>query len=79
VTYTALPAPRVRAYYETFLASQHPSITATAQASGVKYFTLAFLQAVTRGSCALDWNSSSTQPLSYYNADIASLRAAGAM
>src|SRR5262249_47250347 len=53
------------------------SIAATAQASGAKYFTLAFLQTPKRGSCALDWNSNSAQPLDYYAADIAALRAAG--
>jgi hypothetical protein len=64
-------------YYETYLAPNTPSITATAQASGVKYYTLAFLQATKKGACTLDWNSSSTMPLDYYNADIASLRALG--
>jgi hypothetical protein len=76
-TYTPLPAHVYAPYYETYLAPNTPSITATAQASGVKYFTLAFLQATKKGSCALDWNSSSTMPLDYYNADIASLRALG--
>ena len=72
-----LPAHVYAPYYETFLAPNTPSIAATAQASGAKYVTLAFLQAATKGSCALNWNSSSTQPLDYYNADIAALRAAG--
>ena len=43
----------------------------------MKYFTLAFLQSTGKGSCSLDWNGSSTQPLNYYASDIASLRAAG--
>jgi len=64
-------------YYETYLAPNTPSIAATSQASGVKYFTLAFLQSTGRNSCALDWNGSSTQPLNYYASDIAALRAAG--
>jgi hypothetical protein len=76
-TSTPLPAHVFAPYYETYLAPNTPSITATAQASGVKYFTLAFLQASKKGSCSLDWNSSSTMPLTYYNADIASLRALG--
>jgi hypothetical protein len=64
-------------YYETYLAPGTASITATAQQSGVRYFTLAFLQAPKKGSCDLDWNGNSTQPLNYYAADIVSLRAAG--
>jgi hypothetical protein len=75
--YTPLPAHVFAPYYETYLAPNTASLTATAQASGARYFTLAFLQAAGKGSCALDWNSNSSQPLSYYNADIASLRALG--
>ncbi len=75
--YTPLPTHVYAPYYETYLAPNTPSITATAQASGAKYYTLAFLQAAKKGSCTLDWNSSSTMPLNYYNADIASLRALG--
>ena len=75
--YTALPAHVYAPYYETYLAPNTPSITATAQASGAKYFTLAFLQAPSKGSCALDWNGLASQPLNYYASDIASLQAAG--
>jgi hypothetical protein len=76
-TYTPLPAHVYAPYYETYLAPNTASITATAQASGAKYFTLAFLQSTGRNSCALDWNGNSAQPLDYYNSDIASLRAMG--
>jgi hypothetical protein len=76
-TPTPLPAHVYAPYYETYLAPNTPSITATSQASGVKYFTLAFLQSTGSSSCALDWNGSSTQPLNYYASDIAALRAAG--
>jgi hypothetical protein len=76
-TYTALPAHVYAPYYETYLAPNTPSISATEQASGVKYFTLAFLQSTGRRSCSLDWNGSSSQPLGYYASDIAALRAAG--
>jgi hypothetical protein len=76
-TYTPLPAHVYAPYYETYLAPNTPSITATAQASGAKYFTLAFLQSAGKHSCALNWNGSSAQPLSYYASDIASLRAMG--
>src|SRR5690242_21649338 len=76
-TYTPLPAHVYAPYYETYLAPNTPSLTATSQASGAKYFTLAFLQSTGKHSCSLDWNGNSSQPLNYYAADIASLRAAG--
>jgi hypothetical protein len=75
--YTAVPAHVYAPYYETYLAPNTPSIAATEQASGVKYFTLAFLQSAGKGSCTLDWNGLASQPLTYYAADIAALRAAG--
>jgi hypothetical protein len=75
--YTPLPAHVYAPYYETYLAPNTPSITATAQASGAKYFTLAFLQSTGKHSCSLDWNGLASQPLNYYNSDIASLRAMG--
>jgi hypothetical protein len=75
--YTALPAHVYAPYYETYLAPNTPSIAATAQASGAKYLTLAFLQSAGKGSCSLDWNGLASQPLTYYAADIAALRAAG--
>ncbi len=74
---TPLPARVYAPYYETYLAPNTPSITAEAQASGAKYFTLAFLQTPKKGSCALDWNGSTSQPLGYYASDIASLRSLG--
>ncbi len=61
--YTALPAHVYAPYYETYLAPGTPSISATAQQSGAKYFTLAFLQSAGKGSCSLDWNGSSAQLL----------------
>ena len=76
-TYTPLPAHVYAPYYETYLAPNTPSITAEAQASGARYFSLAFLQATSKGSCSIGWNSNSSQPLNYYNSDIASLRAIG--
>ena len=74
---TPLPAHVYAPYYETYLAPNTPTITAEAQSSGARYFSLAFLQATSRGSCSIDWNSNSSQPLNYYNSDIASLRALG--
>jgi len=74
---TPLPAHVYAPYYETYLAPTTASIAATAQESGARYLTLAFLQSTGKNSCALDWNGNSAQPLNYYTADIASLRAAG--
>jgi hypothetical protein len=76
-TYTPLPAHVYAPYYETYLAPSTPGIAATAQQSGAKYMTLAFLQSTGKNSCALDWNGNSAQPLNYYASDIAALRAAG--
>ncbi|HLX49698.1 MAG TPA: chitinase [Streptosporangiaceae bacterium] len=76
-TYTPLPAHVYAPYYETYLAPNTPSLTATAQASGARYFTLAFLQSTGKSSCTLDWNGLASQPLNYYASDIASLRAMG--
>ncbi|HEU5420205.1 MAG TPA: chitinase [Streptosporangiaceae bacterium] len=75
--YTPLPAHVYAPYYETYLAPDTPGIAATAQSSGAKYFTLAFLQSAGKHSCSLEWNGNSAQPLDYYAADIAALRAAG--
>jgi Glycosyl hydrolases family 18 len=76
-SYTPLPAHVYVPYYETYLAPNTPSIATTAQQSGAKYFTLAFLQSTGKNSCSLDWNGNSAQPVSYYASDIAALRAAG--
>jgi hypothetical protein len=76
-TYTPLPAHVYAPYYETYLAPNTPGLAATEQASGAKYFTLAFLQSTGKGSCSLDWNGLASQPLNYYASDIASLRADG--
>jgi hypothetical protein len=76
-SYTPLPAHVYAPYYETYLAPNTASLTATAQASGARYFTLAFLQSTGKNSCSLDWNGNASQPLTYYQADIASLRAMG--
>jgi hypothetical protein len=72
-----LPYPLYAPYYESYLAPDTPSITATAEASGAKFMTIAFLQSKGTKSCAVDWNSTASQPLTYYNADIARLRKLG--
>jgi hypothetical protein len=72
-----LPAHVYAPYYETYLAPNTASISAVARRSGARYFTLAFLQTAKKGSCALDWNGTNSQPLAYYAADIARLRKMG--
>ena len=72
-----LPAHVYAPYYETYLAPHTASISTVARRSGARYFTLAFLQAPKKGSCALDWNGTSSQPIGYYAADIARLRRMG--
>jgi Glycosyl hydrolases family 18 len=72
-----LPYRLYAPYYESYLAPDTPSITATAKASGARFMTIAFMQSKGTKSCAVDWNSAASQPLTYYNADIASLRKLG--
>jgi hypothetical protein len=72
-----LPHRLYAPYYESYLAPDTPSITATAKASGARFTTIAFLQSKGTKSCAVDWNSTASQPLTYYNADIARLRKLG--
>jgi hypothetical protein len=73
----SLPHRLYAPYYESYLAPHTASITATAKASGAKFMTIAFLQSKGTKSCAVDWNSAASQPLTYYNADIARLRKLG--
>jgi hypothetical protein len=72
-----LPNRLYAPYYESYLAPDTPSITATAKASGAKFMTIAFMQSKGTKSCGVDWNSAASQPLTYYNSDIASLRKLG--
>jgi hypothetical protein len=73
---TALPAHVYAPYFETWTTD---SIATTAQQSGSKYVTLAFLETLNKHSCTLAWNGSSAQTVSAgrYLSDIASLRASG--
>jgi hypothetical protein len=73
---TPLPAHVFAPYFETWTTD---GITATAQASGVKHFTLAFLETTGKTSCTLAWDGVASQPVSggKYLSDIASLRALG--
>ena len=73
---TALPAHVYAPYFETWTTD---SLTTTAQQSGAKYFTLAFLETLSRSSCTLAWNGNRNDPVANgrYLSDIASLRALG--
>jgi hypothetical protein len=73
---TPLPAHVFAPYFETWTTD---GITSTANASGVKYFTLAFLETTSKTSCTLAWDGTASQPVSggRYLSDIASLRALG--
>jgi chitinase len=72
----ALPAHVYAPYFETWTTD---SITQTAQDSGARYFTLAFLETLGKSSCTLAWNGDKTQTIAAgrYLSDIASLRALG--
>jgi hypothetical protein len=73
---TALPAHVYTPYFETWTTD---GITATAQASGARYFTLAFLETLSKTSCTLAWDGDSARTVASgtYLSDIASLRAIG--
>jgi hypothetical protein len=71
-----LPPHVYAPYFETWTTD---SITTVAQDSGVRYFTLAFLETTGKRSCTLAWNGVKTQTVASgrYLADIASLRGLG--
>jgi hypothetical protein len=73
---TSIPTHVYSPYFETWTTD---SITTIAQQSGARYFTLAFLETLSRTSCTLAWNGDKTQTLSTgrYLTDIASLSALG--
>jgi GH18 family chitinase len=73
---TAFPAHVYAPYFETWTTD---SLTTTAQQSGARYFTLAFLETLSKTSCTLAWNGSKSDPVANnrYAADISSLRALG--
>lgn len=73
---TPPPAHIYAPYFETWTTD---GLTTTAQQSGAKYFTLAFLETLSKTSCTLAWNGSRSDPVSNgrYLSDIASLRALG--
>jgi hypothetical protein len=75
---TALPTHVFSPYFETWTTD---SITTIAQQSGARYFTLAFLETLSKTSCTLAWNGDKARTLSAnpvpYASDIASLRTLG--
>ena len=73
---TALPAHLYAPYFESWSSE---TITGISDASGVKYFTIAFLETTSKNSCTLAWNGDKSRTVASgeYLHDIASLRAAG--
>ncbi len=57
---TPMPAHVYAPYFETWTTD---SITTTAQQSGARYFTLAFVEVPTKGSCTPVWNGDATQTM----------------
>ena len=76
VAATPLPAHVYAPYFETWTSD---SITTLAQQSGSRYFTLAFLETLSKSSCTLGWDGSKVDsiPNGKYLSDIVSLRALG--
>src|SRR5437763_2686573 len=58
---TALPAHVYAPYFETWTTD---SISSIAQQSGSRYFTLAFLETLSKTSCTLGWNGTRTDLVS---------------
>ncbi len=73
---TALPTRVYAPYFETWTTD---SLTTISQQSGVKHFTLAFLETTSKSSCTLAWDGDKAQPVSggRYLTEIGTLRAAG--
>jgi hypothetical protein len=63
-------------YFETWTSDSIPAIAAK---SGARFFSLAFLQTAKKGSCALTWNGTKSEPVPgpRYHAQIAALRLMG--
>src|SRR5256884_121988 len=63
-------------YFETWTSDSIPAIAAK---SGARFFSLAFLQTAKKGSCALTWNGTKSEPVPgpRYRAQIAALRRLG--
>jgi len=73
---TALPAHVYAPYFETWTTD---SLTSMSQQSGSRYFTLAFVETLSKTSCTLAWDGNKADPISNgrYLSEIATLRGAG--
>jgi len=75
---TPIPAHVYSPYFETWTTD---SLTTTAQQSGARYFTMAFLETTSKTSCTLVWNGDKARGLTAnpvpYATDIAGLRGLG--
>jgi hypothetical protein len=73
---TPLPAHVYAPYFETWTTD---TVTGVAQASGARYFTLAFVETLGKSSCTLAWDGDRARTMSTgaYLSDIASLRGLG--
>jgi hypothetical protein len=73
---TPVPAHVYSPYFETWTPD---SLQTTAQQSGARYFTMAFLQTLGKSSCTLAWNGDKARTIASdaYMGDIAGLRALG--
>ena len=63
-------------YFETWTSDSIPVVAAK---SGARFFSLAFLQTAKKGSCALTWNGTKSEPVPgpRFRAQIAALRRLG--
>ena len=73
---TPLPAHVFAPYFEAYNSDSPATLS---QESGAKYLTMAFIQAPSAGSCTIDWNGDTSQPISSstYGSDFATIRASG--
>jgi glycosyl hydrolase family 18 (putative chitinase) len=71
-----IPAHVYSPYFETWTTD---SLATTAQQSGAKFFTMAFLETLSKTSCTLAWNGDKARTIGSgaYAQDIADLRALG--
>jgi hypothetical protein len=72
---TAFPAHVFAPYFEAYSSDDPATI---AQNSGAKYLSMAFVQTPSSGSCTVDWNGSTGQPIgTTFASSIATIRSRG--
>jgi hypothetical protein len=66
-------------YWEAYSADSGDDPLSVWQASGAKFFTAAFIQTPSSGSCSIDWNGSTSQPISQstWGSDFSTIQADG--